>query len=362
MKRTPVATRRATIASVTVFQRRRDVLERHAAQIARVTLVVVAQAAVHRAAVVPDHEIALRPCVRVDEGALRRELREVADQHERLRRRPATDAADVRREVESETAGRRVLAHETLWHRRTALLLLGREHVETELRAREDQRVLGNEVLHGVLHRLRQLFPRDARVDVLRLATRGRNHTRMQHRVFRGRRLEAAVAVPEHIAQVVHAPAVFPVEDLAVGREVRDVVDLHVGEAPTALVDERGRVFHAPELLGKAHLLLVRERLPRDHEHAVAVDERCEIDDLHGRKRHAQVEAFDACREVRVQGDRRETARGSGRLRGMSLCRHASVFLARAAVAARSNIGTILAAAALRRRRAPRGFSAPSRA
>ena len=127
----------------------------------------------------------------------------------------------------------------------------------------------GNEALRELLDAAQQLLPLVEAADVQDLA-----HRRIAeiHRLHRRARVHAHQALAQQVGLL--------------------------GAHQVGLGEENA--------VGKAHLLLVRERLPRDHEHAVAVDERCEIDDLHGRKRHAQVEAFDARREMRVQLRRRE--------------------------------------------------------
>src|SRR6266853_755417 len=69
---------------------RADIERRGAAQIARLILVMRA-AAVHRVAIIPDHEIADPPFMAVDELRLGREIAEVVQQEPALRHRPADD-------------------------------------------------------------------------------------------------------------------------------------------------------------------------------------------------------------------------------------------------------------------------------
>ena len=82
--------------------------------------------AVHRAAVVPDHQIVQAPGVAIHELALRGVLGQIADQRHRLGARPAVDGADVRGQVDASAPGSGVPADQTLRHRREiAPLLLG---------------------------------------------------------------------------------------------------------------------------------------------------------------------------------------------------------------------------------------------
>src|SRR5712664_4342574 len=79
--------------------RRVDVKRRHAAKLASMSRVVEGAAAMHRGAVVPDHEVADAPAVPIDELRLCRVLDQVAKEQPSFGDRPADDLRRVRGEV-----------------------------------------------------------------------------------------------------------------------------------------------------------------------------------------------------------------------------------------------------------------------
>ena len=81
---------------------------------------VVAAGAVHHAAVVPHHQIADPPLVRVDELPLGRVLVQVAQEGARFRHRPAVDLAGMRRQEQRAPAAAGMAAHQPLRHRLVA--------------------------------------------------------------------------------------------------------------------------------------------------------------------------------------------------------------------------------------------------
>ena len=90
----------------------------------------------HGATVVPDHQVAGAPAVRMDEFALRRVLDQIADEGHGLRCLPADDGADVRRQIKRPATGRGMLADQALQDRRHGLALMRKVVGEAELGAR----------------------------------------------------------------------------------------------------------------------------------------------------------------------------------------------------------------------------------
>src|SRR5437764_602954 len=105
----------------------------------------------HRAAIVPDDQIALRPAMGMDELRLRGELCQVAQEDTALRGRPSDDMRGVAAEIKRRPAGARMTACHALLNRWPGCNLLGREVVEAKLGARIEQRVLGQQLAR---HRL----------------------------------------------------------------------------------------------------------------------------------------------------------------------------------------------------------------
>src|ERR1700704_238107 len=94
-----------------LFDRRGVAGKGRAAHVADLIAVVEAAGTVHRLAVVPHHEIAGPPDMRIDEFALRRVLGQVAQEYARLGDRPALDGAGMRRQKQRFAAGYRVSPH-----------------------------------------------------------------------------------------------------------------------------------------------------------------------------------------------------------------------------------------------------------
>src|SRR5262245_31303927 len=105
----------------------------------------------HRLAVVPHHEVADAPRVRIHELPLGRVLDQIAQERARLGHRPSHDAAGVRRQIQRPSPRHRVRAQQALAHRLEAFALLVREVGESELLAREDLRVLADQLADPVL-------------------------------------------------------------------------------------------------------------------------------------------------------------------------------------------------------------------
>src|SRR4051812_34665395 len=122
-------------------------------------------------------------------------------------------------------------AHQPLADGRELAALFLVEAAKPEQRAAEEQRMFANHPLYGRLQLRRQRIPGGAHVGELRVAALGWNRARVQHRVLGRRGLEAAVRMPETVAEVEHAAAVGGGEDLAVLVEVRDVVHERMREA-----------------------------------------------------------------------------------------------------------------------------------
>src|SRR5580704_3952355 len=122
-----------------------EVLRRDAAQVTRISRIVVGASAMQRATVVPDHQVADPPGVAMDELALRRVLHEVAQQEPALRHRPADDVRRMRSHVERLAPRSRMNANQRMRHRRQRRALGIGVVSESELAARMEDRMLGSE-------------------------------------------------------------------------------------------------------------------------------------------------------------------------------------------------------------------------
>lgn len=80
--------------------RRARILDRGSPHIPPVLRFVVQSSPMHRAPVIPDHEIANRPPVGVNKLGLCRMLDQIPDQHPAIRDRPANYVRGVRREIQ----------------------------------------------------------------------------------------------------------------------------------------------------------------------------------------------------------------------------------------------------------------------
>src|SRR5260370_26839212 len=124
---------------------RRHVRHRGAAHVALVALVVEVEAAMHGAAVVPDHQVLHPPAMRVDELALRGMVGQLLKELRRLLVGHAADRTGVARDIEAHAAGILQAAHQHLRHRLKSLALALVEIAETELGARGHDRMLGHQ-------------------------------------------------------------------------------------------------------------------------------------------------------------------------------------------------------------------------
>src|ERR1700726_3058697 len=125
---------------------RSNVACRDPAQIAYLALVEGA-AAVHRAAVVPDDQIALAPFVTIDKRGLGGVLDQVAQQQAAVGHGPADDFRGVRGEVERLALRTGVDSHQPLWHGWQQILLAEQQLGETELGARPCDVMQGDQIL-----------------------------------------------------------------------------------------------------------------------------------------------------------------------------------------------------------------------
>src|ERR1700745_3037921 len=108
----------------------------------------------HRAAIVPDDEVADGPAVLVDELRLRREGDQLLDQRPPLLDRPADDVRSVRGEIEAGAARGGMMPHQRLRHRRQLLENLVVEIGKADLAARAEGAVLDDESVERAVSRL----------------------------------------------------------------------------------------------------------------------------------------------------------------------------------------------------------------
>src|ERR1700731_4081324 len=108
----------------------------------------------HRAAIVPYHEVADRPAMLVDELRLGREGNQLLEQRPAPLDRPAYDVRGVRGEVEAGAARCRMMPHQRLRHRRQLLEDLVVEVGEADVAAGAEDAVLDDEPVELALSRL----------------------------------------------------------------------------------------------------------------------------------------------------------------------------------------------------------------
>ena len=237
---------------------------------------VVRPAAMHRVAVVPDHQVADPPFVAVDELPLRRVLVQVGEQQPALRHRPADDVRGVRRQVQRLAARSRVPPHQPLARRRVLLALARREFGKADLAARPEHVVLDDEIVERGFLRLAQRVIGGAHVGELGLAgaeRRGRRHRhREQHAEHHRHRHVGRVGVPQPVAEAVEPPAVVAGAQPVVLVEVRDVADLRDREAPLAAARRRAADLQFAEPGGEIVQLPVGQLLVVEHQDGLAVD------------------------------------------------------------------------------------------
>src|SRR6185437_14192926 len=70
--------------------------------------------AMHRLAVVPDHQVERPPFMRIDEAGLRRELCQIAQEHPRLRNGPTLDRTGMRGQEQRPPPRHRMASHQRL--------------------------------------------------------------------------------------------------------------------------------------------------------------------------------------------------------------------------------------------------------
>ena len=208
-------------------------------------------------------------------------LDQIAHQQHAVRHRPVDDMRGVRGEIQRLAPGTRMPPHQALphrWHR--GALLVG-ELGKPDLRTRVKDRMLGDERLYYLLHRLRQRVIGRAHVSELGLAVafraRRRDPVRVEHRQRPRHMAERGVGVPQAIAERVHAAPVTRRARPVVGVEVRDIGEFGVLQTARAAIGLRR--LDRPETAGKGELALVIEALIRKYEHRMAVDCRSDLGD-----------------------------------------------------------------------------------
>src|SRR3989454_7851065 len=185
-------------------------------------------------------------------------------------------------------------AHQALAHRLEARTLLLGEVEEAELLAREDLRVLADQVLDlGPGLGVERVVGR-AHVGELRVAALRRDRARVQDRVLRRDHLERAVGMPQPVADREQSPPVVPREDVVVLVEVG-----HVGEGrrqPVLVGSAQAgadRVLELTEAPAEGELLLVVELLIVEDEHGVLVHPGMDRLDVGGGERPREVDTVD---------------------------------------------------------------------
>ncbi len=144
-----------------------------------------------------------------------------------------------------------------------------REVLEAEVGARVHDRVVRAEVLDQSLRVGVEVVVGGAQVAELGLAAHRRYVAGVQHRVAAARVVEGGVAVPEAVAEAVHAATAVGVEDLAGLVQVGDVDQGVV--VPALLVEHSVAVELPVQALGERELFGVAERLVVEDEHGVLV-------------------------------------------------------------------------------------------
>src|SRR5438046_4203713 len=185
-------------------------------------------------------------------------------------------------------------AHQALAHRLEARTLLLGEVEEAELLAREDLRVLADQVLYlGPGLGVERVVGR-AHVGELRVAALRGDRARVQDRVLRRDHLERAVGVPQPVADREQSPPVVPREDVVVLVEVG-----HVGEGrrqPVLVGSAQAGadcVLELTEAPAEGELLLVGELLIVEDEHGVLVHPGMDRLDVGGGERPREVDTAD---------------------------------------------------------------------
>ncbi len=159
-----------------------------------------------RAAVVPDHEIADAPLVRVDELRLRGETIQLTEEHFALLARPPHDVGGVLADVQRRPARLRNDAHDIVASGRHRALHVVGDHGVARAAARLPEVVLGDGTVNTGLRIGRQRVPGGAGVDEHRVAALRRNDMRQQQRPLRGQHVEGAIRVELFVRLVRRVP------------------------------------------------------------------------------------------------------------------------------------------------------------
>jgi MFS family permease len=289
---------------------------------AAVAALVPRAAPVQRAAVVPHHEIAHPPAMRVHELGPGRAAEELADEIPRLVRRHAHDLARVRGDVEPLQPVRRIHPHHRLRHRRHLRGVLGRQEIIADQPARVREAVNRHLVLEQPLELGREPLPRHAHARPLRLAALGRDLTPGEQGRERGHPLERAVGVPHLVARVEEVALVAPGDELVLGVHVGEIGDL--GQRARLGVDAANRDLERPEALAERDLLVIVERLSAEEQHRIGVEGGLDLGERRGIEAlDVHVENLGAEQRVEPAGrDRHGEILAPGRGRAVSRGRH----------------------------------------
>ena len=103
--------------------------------------------------------------------------------------------------------------------------------------------MIANEWFDQRLRGVGQSVPRSPHIGKLGFSALGGNHAGVQQGVLGGRRLEAAIAVPEPVAKVKQSTAIIGIEYGSVDFQVGDVDHLAMFETPNMRVDYGRRGF-----------------------------------------------------------------------------------------------------------------------
>ena len=198
-------------------------------------------------------------------------LEQFEQQHAPLPNRLFNDMRGMHPDPQDFALRSRVRANEGPLHRRhLRKLRLGRLVAQPD--ARVQRRVDAVQVGDGVLQVFWQRVVSRAQVGVFGLPAHGGHHDRVEHRVFRRRALERAVAVPKLVGQVR--------DRLAIRRGMQAAVYPDIGNVDRLLVPEAARragveflqaAVQRAEAARERDLLLLGERLAAKHDHGVRV-------------------------------------------------------------------------------------------
>jgi len=138
--------------------------------------------------------------------------------------------------------------------------------------AREkNQRMLGDQSAGHRLEIFWKMLPRDTRIDIFSVPAAWRDYPGVEHRPVSRDRLEAAIAVPQQVTEIEHAPAVICGKDIAIRAQIGNVVDLHVWQPAALLIDERRRGLDRSELPREIGLLVIDKGLTGKYQNAIVI-------------------------------------------------------------------------------------------